>query len=581
MGLFHNIFGLPQNVQPAGASGSKRVSGSSGKDTILLTKGQVVKGEVTDLRSNEVTIRLEDGKTLHAKLSTAMDLSIGQKAEFFVQETNDVLITLKLLSDGDTSFAEAAIDKALEASGFPKSAHAADIVRSLLDAGLPASKEMIQKMMQYSASNKDVELSTLTALMKHNLPVSKENATQLQAYRNFEHRLLGQATALTSALSEAFSYGEVPASFTERLLTQFFSEPVTPAESGEVFFNMQTNGTTDSVSAATVTENALSNISDTSAGLLSEPGNTTLPNTDFTLSGTSPEPIPGTTEQTTAHHSDEHIPLKQLLPESQYQAVERALSSLSVELPEYSAIKNGLTDGSLTANQLFSALSSASAKGHTERITALLKEEPALSELFSKTILNRFVMTPEDLTKEKAVEEFYTRLKKDLAAFTDTLSGDTASSALKTVADTASNMQENIQFMNTLNQIFPYVQLPLKLTEQLTHGELYVYTKKKDLSAQNKEVSILLHLDMDALGPTDIHLSMLQKNVSAKFYLNETEAEQLVSEQLPSLIEALQKKGYSLNASVMHREKEPDIVTDFMADGEAVPMKRFRFDIRA
>ncbi|MBQ8314274.1 MAG: flagellar hook-length control protein FliK [Lachnospiraceae bacterium] len=581
MGLFHNIFGLPQSAQPAGASGSKRVSGSSGKDTILLTKGQVVKGEVTDLRSNEVTIRLEDGKTLHAKLSTAMDLSIGQKAEFFVQETNDVLITLKLLSDGDTSFAEAAIDKALEASGFPKSAHAADIVRSLLDAGLPANKEMIQKMMQYSASNKDVELSTLTALMKHNLPVSKENAAGLQAYRNFEHRLLGQATALTSALSEAFSYGEIPDSFTERLLTQFFGETVTPAESGEVFFNMQTNGTTDSVSAATVTENALSNVSDTSADIRPEQGNASLPNTEPSISGTSPEPISGTAEQTTAHHSDEHIPLKQLLPESQYQAVERALSSLSVELPEYSAIKNGLTDGSLTANQLFSALSSASAKGHVERITALLKEEPALSELFSKTILNRFVMTPEDLTKEKAVEEFYARLKKDLAAFTDTLSGDTASSALKTVADTASNMQENIQFMNTLNQIFPYVQLPLKLTEQLTHGELYVYTKKKDLSAQNKEVSILLHLDMDVLGPTDIHLSMLQKNVSAKFYLNETEAEQLVSEQLPSLIEALQKKGYSLNASVMHREKEPDIVTDFMADGEAVPMKRFRFDIRA
>ena len=581
MGLFHNIFGLPQNVQPAGASGSKRVSGSSGKDTILLTKGQVVKGEVTDLRSNEVTIRLEDGKTLHAKLSTAMDLSIGQKAEFFVQETNDVLITLKLLSDGDTSFAEAAIDKALEASGFPKSAHAADIVRSLLDAGLPANKEMIQKMMQYSASNKDVELSTLTALMKHNLPVSKENAAGLQAYRNFEHRLLGQATALTSALSEAFSYGEVPTSFTERLLTQFFGETVTPAESAEAVSGPHTNITPESVSSANIAESVIPNASDTSAGLLSEPDNTTLPNTDFTLSGTSPEPIPGTAEQTTAHHSDEHIPLKQLLPESQYQAVERALSSLSVELPEYSAIKNGLTDGSLTANQLFSALSSASAKGHVERITALLKEEPALSELFSKTILNRFVMTPEDLTKEKAVEEFYARLKKDLAAFTDTLSGDTASSALKTVADTASNMQENIQFMNTLNQIFPYVQLPLKLTEQLTHGELYVYTKKKDLSAQNKEVSILLHLDMDVLGPTDIHLSMLQKNVSAKFYLNETEAEQLVSEQLPSLIEALQKKGYSLNASVMHREKEPDIVTDFMADGEAVPMKRFRFDIRA
>ena len=567
MGLFHNIFGLPQNTQPSGASGSKRVSGFSGRDTLLLTKGQVVKGEVSDLRSNEVTIRLEDGKTLHAKLSTAMDLSIGQKAEFFVQETNDVLITLKLLSDGDTSFTEAAIDKALEASGFPKSAHAADIVRSLLDAGLPASKEMIQKMMQYSASNKDVELSTLTALMKHNLPVSKENATQLQAYRNFEHRLLGQATALTSALTNAFSSGEVPASFTERILTQFFGEAPASSEVSPPSAETQVNHTTEAAIDTNTLSNTAPDISTVFGNIPPEQAAATVPAvpTDTAISGSS----------------SETVPLKQLLSESQYQAVEKVLSSLPADLPEYSAVKKGLNDGTLTTHQLFSALSAAASFGQAERITSLFKEEPALSELFGKTILNRFVMTPEDLTKEKAVEEFYARLKKDLAAITDSLSDAATASALKPVADTASNMQENIQFMNTLNQIFPYVQLPLKLTEQLTHGELYVYTKKKDLSVQNKEVSILLHLDMDALGPTDIHLSMLQKNVNAKFYLNETDAEQLVSEQLPTLTEALHKKGYSFSASVMHREKEPDIVTDFLQDENTLSMKRFRFDIRA
>ena len=342
MGLFHSIFGIPQSTAQSGTAASKRTTFSSGKDTVSLTKGEVVKGEVTDLRSNEVTIRLEDGKTLHAKLSTAMELSIGQEAEFFVQETNDVLITLKLLSDGDTSFAEAAIDKALEASGFPKSAHAADIVRSLLDAGLPANKEMIQKMMQYSASNKDVELSTLTALMKHNLPVSKENATGLQAYRNFEHRLLGQATTLTSALSEAFSYGEVPASFTERLLSQFFGETVTVSESGEASSNIQTNAPTESMNSATVAATVLPNISDASANILSEPGNAPLPNTEAGVSGTFPESLPGTVEPNAAPRSDETVPLKQLLPESQYQAVEKALSSLPAELPEYSIIKSGV-----------------------------------------------------------------------------------------------------------------------------------------------------------------------------------------------------------------------------------------------
>ncbi len=596
MGLFHNIFGLPQTAGQSGADRAKRTSFSSGKDTVTLTKGEVVKGEVTDLRSNEVTIRLEDGKTLHAKLNTAMDLSIGQKAEFFVQETNDVLITLKLLSDGDTSFTESAIDKALEASGFPKSAHAADIVRSLLNAGLPANKEMIQKMMQYSAANKDVELSTLTALLKHNLPVSKENATQLQAYRNFEHRLLGQAATLTASLTDAFSYGEASTSFTEGILSLFFGEDAGVQEASA---SIQT---LPEPSADAITGNQTgqaSNVASSTGDLAGLPFGETLVNSDTsTLTGTVSESttasgtLPASDLQTVSPEvpsgstipsatSEEQIPLKQLLSEKEYSSVEKALETLSSESPEFSSLKADFANGTLTAKQFFSALSSGASAGLSGKIAALLKEEPALSELLGKNILNQFVLTPEDITKEHTIEEFYARTAKNLSKLNELASGESNSAALKTVADTTSNMQENIQFMNTLNHIFPYVQLPLKLTEQLTHGELYVYTKKKDLSAKNKEVSILLHLDMDALGPTDIHLTLLQQNVTARFYLNESDAESLVSEQLPSLTEALQKKGYSLNASVMHREKEPDIVADFLEDGDTTPMKRFRFDIRA
>ena len=592
MGLFHNIFGLPQTAGQSGVSG-KRTSFSSGKDTVTLTKGEIVKGEVTDLRSNEVTIRMEDGKTLHAKLGTAMDLSIGQKAEFFVQETNDVLITLKLLSDGDTSFTESAIDKALEASGFPKSQHAADIVRSLLDAGLPANKEMIQKMMQYSAANKDVELSTLTALLKHNLPVSKENATQLQAYRNFEHRLLGQATTLTSSLTDAFSYGEVSSSFTEGLLDLFFGETAQPQDASAPVQTTQETPADAATSGQVIQANDVIASTVDSATPFSEG---TLPSEDVTLrtlsepaAGTlsasgdmqtvSPETSSGTV--TNSATSGDTPPLKQLLSDAAYSSVEKALETLASDSPEFASLHTDFANGTVTAKQLFSALSSGAQNGLSEKISSLFKEEPALSELLGKTVLNEFVLTPEDLTKEHSIEEFYARTAKNLSKLNELASGESTSAALNTVADTASNMQENIQFMNTLNHIFPYVQLPLKLTEQLTHGELYVYTKKKDLSAKNKEVSILLHLDMDALGPTDIHLTLLQQNVTARFYLNESDAEALVAEQLPSLTEALQKKGYSLNASVMHREKEPDIVSDFLEDGDATPMKRFRFDIRA
>ena len=567
MGLFHNIFGMPNTTQQTGASGTKRSVLSSGNHPVTFTKGEIVKGEVTDLRSNEVTIRLNDGQTLHAKLNTAMELSIGQQADFFVQETNDVLITLKLLSDGDTSFTESAIDKALEASGLPKSAHAVSIVRSLLTAGLPVNKEMIQKMMQYSASNKDVELSTLTTLLKHNLPVTKENATQLQAYRNFEHRLLGQAVTLTSALTEAFQFDTVPSSFTEGLLTHFFAEPSVSAEGLPSF------------GQPSASAEGLPSFGQPFAGEAVSSG---LQYPSFPEQSTEPASGPSASvasAYTNQALSEEFCPLKSFLTDTEYQKLESILDSPVLEGAEFFELKQDLTNGALTANKLFSTISAA--KGHSEKITSLFKEEPFLSSLLGKTLLNRFVLTPEELTKDNAIEDFYKHAMKDLAKLTELSSEQDSSAAMKTVADTASKMQENIQFMNSLNHVFPYVQLPLRLTEQLTHGELYVYTKKKDLSAKNKEVSILLHLDMDALGPTDIHITLLQKNVTAKFYLNEPDACELVTGQLPTFADALQKKGYTLNASVTKRTKEPDIVNDFMDSGEAVPMKRFIFDIRA
>lgn len=572
MGLFHEIFGTQRPAQQGGTSGTTRATSLPAKGAVALTKGEVVKGEVIDLRSNEVTIRLEDGKTLHARLSSAMDLSIGQTSSFFVQETNDILITLKLLSSEDTVSSEAAIDRALEASGFPKSAHSVAIVRSLLEAGLPASKDMIQKMTQHFAANKEVELSTLTALVKHNLPVTKENATQLQAYRNFEHRLLGQATILTSALTEALQSTATAPSFTEGLLAHFFgNEPSAGLQPSDT-----SSGVLD-VPLATAT---------TSYAPPQEPSllTSTLPPAEAVAQ--EPKQLLSSSITTATHGAhtplpDAATPLREFLSETDCKALENALVSFSVDFPDFQSLKQDLTNGTLTANHLFTAFSSAVKGKHGAKLTKQMQEEPLLCSLLGKTILNRFVLTPEELTKEHAIEAFYARTQKDLAVLSKLASSVPDSPAAKSVADTSAKMQDNLQFMNTLNQMFPYLQLPLKFTEQLTHGELYVYTKKKDLSAQNKEVSVLLHLDMDSLGPTDIHLTLFMQQVTAKFYLNKKEEQTLLLKQLPLLTDALQKKGYTFHASVTERIKEPDIVADFMDGGEAIPMKRFRFDIRA
>ena len=565
MGLFHSIFGLPQPARQNSISGTGHSPHSSGNTAASLVKGTIVKGEVIDLRSNQVTIRLDDGSTLHAKLATAMDLAIGQRADFFVQETNDVLITLKLLSDGDTSFTEAVIDKALEAAGLPKSARNADVVRSLLDAGLPANKDMIQKMMQYSAANNGVELSTLTTLIKHNLPVTKENATGLQTYRNFEHRLAGQASSLAASLTEALTDGSLSPSAMQR----FFAELFSPAEgiSGTASFHPETlppDTEATAIGSFTATEPSEHPVQ---TGIFLD----TVPAPKEGMPAVSEAEIPslpsGSTPVTV---SKEDYPL-----------LASVIEKLSSDSPEAAYLHTKLTDTTLIVTDLFAALSAPAQKEQNSPLLSRLRELPEFTRILQDSVTEQFLMAPEDLTRENFIGQFYEKLTqklRTLQSFTET-AGE--SPALKSASDTVKNMQDNLQFMHTLNQIFPYVQLPLTLSGKATHGELYVYTKKKDLSAKDKEVSILLHLDMDGLGPTDIHLSMLQKNVSASFYLSDEDALSLVSGHLPDLTDRLQQKGYTFRATTGIRTKEPDIVADFMDSGESVSMKRFRFDIRA
>lgn len=143
-------------------------------------------------------------------------------------------------------------------------------------------------------------------------------------------------------------------------------------------------------------------------------------------------------------------------------------------------------------------------------------------------------------------------------------------------------MHQNLDFMQTLNQMFTYVQIPLKLHEQNTHSELFVYTKKRSLMQNPDNISVLLHLDMEKLGPLDIHISLNQKDVNATFYVSDRSAKNLFKDHISELTEALNDKGYSIHSDFKMRETDVDLVKDFMeADTKSGNLTRYTFDIRA
>ncbi len=146
------------------------------------------------------------------------------------------------------------------------------------------------------------------------------------------------------------------------------------------------------------------------------------------------------------------------------------------------------------------------------------------------------------------------------------------------------NINENVEFMNQMNQMFNYVQLPLKLSNSQAHGDLYVYTNKKNLARRDGMLTAFLHLDMDHLGALDVSISLqTEKNqVTTKFYLDE-DSIILVGEHMDELSQRLLKKGYQCKNMVLEKDEDKTVlqhIEEQVAGGSAV-LSYQTFDTRA
>ena len=184
-----------------------------------------------------------------------------------------------------------------------------------------------------------------------------------------------------------------------------------------------------------------------------------------------------------------------------------------------------------------------------------------LNKLVKNEITGKWMLFPEEVSEKQKAEELYQRLNNQLNRLNRILGQE--SRADTPFAKAVSNLSGNIDFMNQMNQLFAYIQLPLKMQGKEANGELYVYTNKKNLAKKEGEVSALLHLDMEHLGSVDVHVTMKDNNVSTNFYLRDDSALDLISQHIDMLNERLNKRGYSMNASFIKRDgDEPETVME-------------------
>ncbi len=249
-------------------------------------------------------------------------------------------------------------------------------------------------------------------------------------------------------------------------------------------------------------------------------------------------------------------------------------------IKEYEPVKAGTLKGEAMDAGI------AAKESINEKLGQLLSSD-GFTKLIKDAVKAQMSIKPQDVAGEGKIEELYEKIRNTSNKVSEMMQNIGRQDSI--AAKSAGALNDNVNFMNQLNEFVNYVQLPLKMAGEDANGELYVYTKKKNLADNNGNFSALLHLDMEHLGPMDVYVTMKDyTKVNTNFYLQTEELLDFIESHIDELTKRLTEKGYDTSARVTKKDPHEPIVpiTDEFTKDEAstaqpTVVAKMRFDVRA
>ena len=506
-----------------------------------LVPGQTLRGEVVSREGNNAQIRLLQDVLVDAKVDADIRLELGQNITFQVKNNGQTLNLSPLFTNMAT---EGTVLKALDMASLPVNENTVAMTKQLMDAGLPIDKNTLQQIWHESNAFPDAEILDLVNLHRVELPVTEENITQMASYRNLTHQLTAgiaeTGESLTNMLQGLVESGDIEQAatiYSEVLELLAFEDAAGETVTGQ----QQTEGP------------------------LPEPGVdvTVTPEEAEQMpvqpSATAPEAVPG--QKTIIEEPTETAP-------GNGQTIkENPGAEKTQEAPQLQNLQKLLKQGLETKDipLLRSIL-------HNSKV----------AELPAKLLADRWSIKPEDVESPEKVEGLYQKLGKQLKGLSNLLeeNGQRGSSAYQNVT----NLSQNVDFLQQINQTYAYIQLPLHLRQgEHKTGELFVYTNKKNLARKDGQVSALLHLDMEHLGPLDVYVTLKDTKVSTKFYVQNDAILDYLEANMDVLTERLQKRGYDCKCETTLRtelQQTAQAMAPLLKTEGSVPVAQYAFDVR-
>ncbi|MDD6658411.1 MAG: flagellar hook-length control protein FliK [Lachnospiraceae bacterium] len=575
-----------QNISNSGHSGAVPndldsgafVSSNSSRAIMNMMPGSNISGQVISVENGNVTIQLADESVITAALKGNVTLEPGSQVSFFVASNFNHQVTLSPLF---TNFmvSSPSVEKALQAASLPINESSVSMVTQMMEQGMGIDKGSLQAMYRSVASNPNLDSAMIVRLSQMNLAINEMNAESLRAYETMNHQLLGSIQDITKEFSDIFSgISKENLSSTVSLFSHMVSllsdmEEETTNSMADTNLAVQQGNAADSLD-----QSLLRDVFKQIIEHLKDPSILNHQQEDGTINSEDGKMADG--KLTEANLADGKL-MENIFADGK--SVDGNLSG------------GKTVDGSLDEqiNRLLQTLGKTenqSAKDVLKLVADLLQNkqldakilsEPSIGKLLQNKLEEQWLLKPEEVANKDRMESFYEQLRlqtSKLAQLAETVLGKDASLTQKT-----NQLSQNIDFMNQLNQTFAYVQIPLKMSGGNANGDLYVYTNKKNLASEDGSVSAYLHLDMEHLGSVDCYVTMQNEKVSTNFKVQDDSILDFLEQNIALLNERLEKRGYTLQATVSVKEEETSVIQEMekqLGQG-SVPISKVSFDARA
>lgn len=520
-----------------------------------LVPGQTIRGEVVARNGSEIQIRLSEDMVLNARVDQSINLEPGQNVTFEVRSSRGSLSLSPLFTN---VAADVNVMKALDMAGLPVNETSVAMTEQLMKAGLSVNRNMLNQIYREINSFPGAEVSDVVNLHRLGMPVNQANMQQMAAYRNLSHQLIdGMNTvleALPRAIGDMLSQGDVQGvvelyrAFAP-LMSDTAPEGTTDAQTGEA--------------AGDAAKQIFLEAEAETEGLPEEGAvRSGVVDTDVAENGKAPlipssdDIVPGMQGEEPSRMGVGEADLQKVIQEFMQAADQMQLSPEEAE--QFAEQLKNIGTGELPAGELLRVASglvqAAGDRPESRHALQSLLGGKEFGRLLAGQMKEQWTIRPGEVAKPEQVEELYRRLDRQLKALTDALGarGQENSAAFKA----ATALSQNIDFMNQMNQMYTYVQLPLQLQHADAHGELYVYTNKRSLAQNNGQISALLHLDMEHLGPLDVYVTLQEAKVNTKFYVADESVLDFLELHMDLLTERLQKRGYDCQCTLSARDAE-------------------------